>query len=228
MTNLVYAIKVNELIYSGLRVLDVKIGKTKDIQRTLRQYRRSGRGIEILDLWEPNSKLTLSQCEVGVQSIAEQYAYSKESEKFIFLQDRYDEFSDNVSKLLKKASPTRLAHKRVKKSSESKWIKHTENAPKYIKFKNKNYKVTSWNNAIQTLAKQLYDEVDDFNPVLKLKGQRKIYFAKRKDKLMRPMEIHDTPYYFEGKNSTYMKKQVIKKLLNTFGYDESDLEIGFE
>jgi len=101
MANLIYSIKVNELYYSGLRVLDVKIGKTTNIERTLTQYRRSGRGIDVLDLWEPNKDLTLSQCETGVHKIARKYAYSKESEKFIFLQDDYDKFSENVSSLLK-------------------------------------------------------------------------------------------------------------------------------
>jgi len=104
MVNLVYAIKVNELYYSGLKVLDVKIGKTTNIDSTLAQYERSNRDVKVLDLWVPNANLQLSECERGVHRLAEQYAYERKSEKFIFLQDRYDEFSETVSLLLKKAS----------------------------------------------------------------------------------------------------------------------------
>ncbi|MFX1298320.1 MAG: DUF5655 domain-containing protein [Promethearchaeota archaeon] len=103
MANLIYSIKVNELYYSGLSVLDVKIGKTTNINSTLTQYKRSSRDVKILDLWEPNENLQLSECERGVHRLAEKYAYERKSEKFIFLQDDYDEFSDNVSLLLKKS-----------------------------------------------------------------------------------------------------------------------------
>ena len=104
MTNLVYSIKVNELYYSGLKVLDVKIGKTANIDSTLAQYKRSSRDIKILDLWAPNENLQLSECEKGVHQLAERYAYERRSEKFIFLQDDYDKFSKNVSLLLEKVS----------------------------------------------------------------------------------------------------------------------------
>lgn len=229
MTNLIYAIKVNELIYSGLRVLDVKIGKTTDIQRTLKQYRRSGRGIEVLDLWEPNNKLTLSQCEVGVQCVAERYAYSKESEKFIFLQDRYDEFSDNVSNLLKKTSALKSPPKRIIKSGKTKKEKYTGKKPKYVKFKNKTHEIEVWRDVVRIVAKQIYDEVDDFNKVLDIKGKTRVYFAKnRKNKLMISKPIHGTPFYFEGNLNATQLMNITYQMLNIFGYDESDLDVGFK
>jgi len=106
MANLIYSIKVNELYYSGLSVLDVKIGKTTNIHSTLMQYKRSSRDIKVLDLWEPNENLQLSECERGVHRLADRYAYERKSEKFIFLQDAYDKFSENVSLLLKKSKDT--------------------------------------------------------------------------------------------------------------------------
>lgn len=116
MTELVYAIIINKLNYSGLKVLDVKIGKTTNINSTLNQYRRSSRIVEILDLWEPNKNLFLSECERGVQKLAEKYAHERKSEKFIFLQDSYDNFSNNVSLMLKKVSENEITEvKKVKR-----------------------------------------------------------------------------------------------------------------
>ena len=104
MTELVYAIMINKLDYSGLKVLDVKIGKTTNIDSTINQYKRSSRIVEVLNLWEPNKNLSLSDCERGVHKLAEKYAHERKSEKFIFLQDTYEDFSKNVSSLLKKVS----------------------------------------------------------------------------------------------------------------------------
>ena len=42
------------------------------------------------------------------------------------------------------------------------------------------------------------------------------------------MAIPETPYYFEGNLSANQIMRIAFKLLNTFGYNESDLEIEFE
>ena len=104
MAEIVYAIRIGRLITGGLKVLDVKIGKTTNINSTINQYKRSSRDVKVLDLWEPNNNLTLSECERGVHQLAQQYAHERDSEKFIFLQDTYDKFSKNVCLLLKKTS----------------------------------------------------------------------------------------------------------------------------
>lgn len=111
MAETIYAVKVADLSYSGLKILDVKIGKTTNISSTLTQYRRSHRGVEILDLWESNQSITLSDCERGVHQIAEKYAYEKDGEKFIFLQESYKKFSENVSLLLRNTSLEKLMEK---------------------------------------------------------------------------------------------------------------------
>lgn len=111
MNEIIYAIKVADLSYSGLKILDVKIGKTTNINSTLTQYRRSHRSVEILNLWGLNPSMTLLDCEQGVHKIAEKYAYEQEGEKFIFLQESYKKFSENVSLLLRNVSKDKLGRK---------------------------------------------------------------------------------------------------------------------
>ena len=96
MSDVIYAIKMYDVTYPGIQIMDVKIGKTTDIKRTKRQYRRGNREIEVLDLWQPNPHKNLSTGEKGVHDIAEKYAYERESEKFVFLQGKYQQFSETV------------------------------------------------------------------------------------------------------------------------------------
>ena len=89
MKEVVYAIRISHLEYSGLKIMDIKIGKSTNIDTTLSQYSRGNRDIELLDMWRPNPDKTLSTAERGVHDVAERYAYSKQSEKFVFLQGAY-------------------------------------------------------------------------------------------------------------------------------------------
>ena len=84
--------------------MDIKIGKSTDIENTLRQYSRGNRDIELLDMWTPNPDKTLSTAERGVHAVAEKYSYDKQSEKFVFLQGAYQEFAETVNMLLQNVS----------------------------------------------------------------------------------------------------------------------------
>lgn len=84
MKEVVYAVRISELKYTGLKVMDVKIGKSSNIENTLSQYRRGNRNIELLDMWTPNPEKNLSTTERGVQEVAEKFAYDKQSGKFVF------------------------------------------------------------------------------------------------------------------------------------------------
>ena len=101
MNNIIYAIEITNLSYSGLKILNVKIGKTTNLKATLRQYRRTSPEAQILNLWESNFHKSLSECEKGVHKIAEKYAYERKGETFIFLQESYTDFEENVNLLLK-------------------------------------------------------------------------------------------------------------------------------
>jgi hypothetical protein len=109
MREVVYAIRISHLEYSGLKIMEIKIGKSTDIENTLRQYSRGNRDIELLDMWTPNPDKTLSIGERGVHAVAERYAYDKQSEKFVFLQCAYQEFAETVNMLLRNVSREDLA-----------------------------------------------------------------------------------------------------------------------
>ena len=88
--------------------MDVKIGKSTKIENTLSQYSRGNRNIKLLDMWRPNPEKNLSTTERGVHEIAENYSYDRQSEKFVFLQSRYQEFADTVNKILRNTSKQEL------------------------------------------------------------------------------------------------------------------------
>lgn len=227
----VYAIQVASLSYSGLKILDVKIGKTKNIGSTISQYKRSHRQTKILDLWEPNQELSLSNCERGAHSIAEKYAYERKSEKFIFLQDSYNEFSKTLSSLLNPISKTEIkeekgnnVNKDINKSRES----YIGKKPRKVRFREKNFEVQTWRNVLEVVSKEIYKEVEDFSKATEIKGTKRIYFSKNKDDLIRPKRISDTPYYFEGNISAKRTMIIVDRLLEKFDYDketEFDLKI---
>lgn len=115
MNNIIYAIEITNLSYSGLRILNVKIGKTTNLKATLRQYRRTSPEAQILNLWESNFHKSLSECEKGVHKIAEIYAYERKGETFIFLQESYKDFAENVDLLLKNIQKEKVLSKKGQK-----------------------------------------------------------------------------------------------------------------
>jgi len=127
--------------------MDIKIGKSTDIDNTLRQYSRGNRDIELLDMWTPNPDKTLSTAERGVHAVAEQYAYDKQSEKFVFLQGAYQEFAETINKLLRNASREDLAEEPA--SSESDDVDdYTGTTPSVIKILGETHDVDTWADAL--------------------------------------------------------------------------------
>ncbi len=113
--NIIYVIEITNLSYSGLKILNVKIGKTTNLKATLRQYRRTSPEAQILNLWESNFHKSLSECEKGVHKIAEKYAYERKGETFIFLQESYTDFEENVNLLLKNIPKEKVLSREVQK-----------------------------------------------------------------------------------------------------------------
>lgn len=230
MPEIIYAFKLAELSYSDWEILDVKIGKTTDLDSTVLQHKKSNRKLEILDLWYPNEKLTFSSCEKSVQDIAEKYAYERDNEKFIFLQDHYNDFSDIVSGVLKTAKKDKLEEKRRKDKvrSEGEKIKdrdYTGERPRKILFMGKEFQVYAWRDVISTVASEIYKEVEDFSKALDIKGRKHYYFSKDEEELRQSVNIPNTPYYCEGKVSANMMMNIVVRLLNKFNIDESELGI---
>ena len=60
-------------------------------------------------MWTPNPDKNLSTAERGVHAVAEKYAYDKQSEKFVFLQGAYQDFTETINKILKNTSREALS-----------------------------------------------------------------------------------------------------------------------
>lgn len=114
----VYAIKVASVSSSGLEIMHVKIGITKNLDATVRGYKRSNPDGDLLSLWKANPNLNPSSCEQGVHRLADKYAFKRESEKFIFLQDSYKKFAENVNLLLKQTTAESFKPKESKVEHE--------------------------------------------------------------------------------------------------------------
>jgi hypothetical protein len=224
MNKIIYAVKVIDLSYSGLQIIDVKIGQTSDINSTLRQYRRSNPNAEILDLWETNHSLKNSyECERGIHILAERYAYERKKETFIFLQESYQKFAENVNLLLKNVTD-KINRKTNTQRKEFK-IDYTGKKPELIRFRGKEYKVNTWREILCKIAEEIYKDKNDLTPVLKIRGKKRIYFSKNSKDLVDPQEIKGTSYFCEGNLNANNIVKIIKTLLNIFGYDIHDLEI---
>ncbi|WP_241964346.1 GIY-YIG nuclease family protein [Halorubrum sp. 48-1-W] len=143
MNEVVYAIRISHLEYSGLKIMDIKIGKSTNIDNTLRQYSRGNRDVELLDMWIPNPDKNLSTAERGVHEVAEKYAYDKQSEKFGFLQGAYQEFAETINKLLQNASHENLVEETTSREPET-VDDYTGTTPSVIKILGETYDVDTW------------------------------------------------------------------------------------
>jgi len=220
----IYAIKVSELLSSGLRILNVKIGQTSDIKSTLRQYKRSNPEVEVLGLWESNSEPF--KCEKGVHKFAEKYAYQRERENFTFLQESYKDFAENLSLLLKEITDKdNKVLKNKKKRIKTQNSGYTNKKPILMKFNGKEYKVDTWREVLGKVVEEIYKEKKDLTPILAIKGKKRIYFSENRKNLVSPQKINGSPYFYEGNLSANHIMKIINILLNTFDYDSKDLEI---
>lgn len=101
MSELVYAIQTAIHSHSGIKMIDVKIGRTTNISSRLSQYRGSHWQAKILDLWKKHPERSLSNCESGILTIAEEYAQRRSREIFVFIQSDYEVFANAISNILK-------------------------------------------------------------------------------------------------------------------------------
>lgn len=230
---IIYAIKIAELNYSGLRIIDVKIGKTTNINSTLAQYKRSSRSTEILNLWESNKVLSLSNCEQGVHKAAEKYAYERDSEKFIFLQESYESFSENISLLLKKTTEKELEeYKRTKTETkegpegEAKVI----DEEKGIKIRGQFFPCRYAREILIKTANWLIEQEKIKKEDLPIAMGKKRYLISRTpihpkgNNFYGPKELVNG-YYLEGNMSEEGCITKAKWLLKNFGYSDKDLEL---
>ena len=227
MGKMIYAIKISDLVTIGLKVINVKIGQTNDIDSTLRQYQRGNPDAELLDLWESNNSLKSPyDCEKGIHLLAEKYAYERKKETFIFLQDAYQNFAENVNLLLRSIT----AEQAKRKSGEIKGGQKTDykgTKPSLIMFCGKEYKVNSWREVLSKIIEEIYKEKRDFTPAFNIRGEKRIYFSTNPKGLFQPQKIKDANLFYEANLSANQIMRIIKSLLKVFGYSEQDLRVFF-
>ena len=226
MSDVVYAIRISHLEYSGLKIMDIKIGKSTDIDNTLQQYNRSSRDTELLDMWTPNPDKTLSTAERGVHAVAKQYAYDKQSEKFVFLQGAYQEFAETVNMLLRNVSREDLAAD--SSSSESDDVDdYTGTTPSVLKILGETHDVDSWADALTVGVAAILRDVDDHDRIKEVSGRKRTYFVEegQQSELVKPRRIPDTNLYLETNFSANDCVRKIEQVMVKYGYDRTELEI---
>ncbi|WP_123621090.1 hypothetical protein [Halorubrum sp. CSM-61] len=226
MSEVVYAIRISHLEYSGLKIMDIKIGKSTNIDNTLRQYSRGNRDIELLDMWTPNPDKNLSTAERGVHEVAEKYAYDKQSEKFVFLQGAYQDFAETINKLLQNTTREDLAEEPA--SSDSTAIDdYTGTTPSVLKLFGESYDVDTWADTLTTAVTQILRDADDHEPITEIEGRKRRYFVEegQQSELVKPRRIPDTDLYLETNFSANTVVRVIEQVMAKYGYDRAELEI---
>jgi hypothetical protein len=226
MNEIVYAIKISHLEYSGLKIMDIKIGKSTNIDNTLRQYSRGNRDIELLDMWTPNPDKNLSTAERGVHEVAEKYAYDKQSEKFVFLQGAYQEFAETINKLLQNASREDLVEETTSREPET-IDDYTGTTPSVIKILGETYDVDSWADALTTAVAEILRDVDDHERITEIEGRTRSYFVEegRQSDLLKPRRIPDADLYLETNFSANDCVRKIEQVMDKYGYEKAELGV---
>jgi ketosteroid isomerase-like protein len=230
MTDVVYAIRISDLEYTGLKIMDVKIGRSTDIDSRLSQYQTGNMNAELLDMWKPNPEKTLSTTERGVQAVAEKYAYDSQSEKYVFLQDGYQKFAETINKLLKNVSREDLDETDESVTEETETEDYTGKTPAVIKILGETYEVDNWRDCLITALRQVLTGVDDQHKVTEIRGTKREYFVEkgRQSDLVSPKRIPDTEFYVESNFSANDIIKIIERVLVKYDYEPSELEIFIE
>ena len=92
-------------------------------------------------------------------------------------------------------------------------------------FDKRRYEVRTWREMIAKLCEIVHKaQSDRFDEILNLRGTRgKVYFSKDSSELHRPMQISGTDIFVTDLYPTKTIKQIARRLITHFGYDENDL-----
>lgn len=215
----IYAIKTSELKSQGLEIIQVKIGFTNNVERTLKQYRRANKEADILDIWE--STFNSKKCEKGVHLIAKKFAYENKGEVFTFLQDTYTDFSEIISLLLNRIEKNDLHDNTIvsiKKNKKGRVIKNKSVKPKYIIIGNQKISIKSWTDYLDKSIEYLYKK--DRRRFIETCKEIS-YFNKNKNVLRRPRQVTNENLYYETNLNSDTIKKIVKQLLSGFNLEEN-------
>lgn len=230
MTEVVYAIELNTLETNGLTMIKTKIGKTTDLESRIANYRTNMLfEPEVLDVWLPNPDINLSSIENGILSVAEQYAYNRDGEVFVFLQGSYQDFSETINMLLE--ATTREDIKGTETDEEESTTEdYTGKVPAVVRLDNETYEVSNWTECLVTVAEAVLSQVEDKEPLKQISGQTRKYVVEEgeQSKQVSPKPIGDSGLYIETNFSSNDIVRMSKEILDIYGYDLAEFEIFVE
>lgn len=100
--------------------------------------------------------------------------------------------------------------------------------PSAFIFENERFSVSQWNEILITLCNYLYEKYGkEFDVVLDMRGTKRVYFATSPSGMDIPMQIGNSKYYVEAKWSAVDTVKFCKRIIEKFGYDESELIIEY-
>ena len=129
-----------------------------------------------------------------------------------------------------------LVHKPSRKISRSNNILSPRNDNEFSNrkpisfiFEGERFPVSQWNEILLSLCNLLYEKYrSEFDVVLDMRGSKRQYFSNNPSGMNIPMQIENSNFYVETNWSAKGTVTFCKRIIERFGYDESDLQVDYE
>jgi hypothetical protein len=95
-------------------------------------------------------------------------------------------------------------------------------------FDDEKFSVDQWNEMLLTLCSFLYDKYgSEFDVVLDMRGTKRVYFATSPNGMDIPMQVGSSKYFVETKWSAVDTIKFCRRIIEKFGYDETELIVEY-
>jgi hypothetical protein len=228
MTDVVYAIREYGAEQQDLSLMEVKIGYSSDLEGRIRTFQSFTRNLELLNAWEVNQDKEIRAFEQGIHEIAEQFAYRREDENFVFLDEQYQEFADAVNKIAEPVDRESLKQEPQEDSAEPE--NYIGTTPRKLYFDGEEYEVSTWRETLQKAAKHAIQSSDKPDKILEIQGASRQWFAKdeNRDKLYASKNIPETRFSFEGQRNADQIHRTLGLIAEKFNIDSSEIRVELE
>jgi hypothetical protein len=133
------------------------------------------------------------------------------------------------------ASLLHKGNKSFRKTSKSNGIlvrndnEFSNRKPTSFIFEGERFPVSQWNEILISLCNILYEKYrSEFDIVLDMRGSKRQYFSNNRSGMDTPIQIENSNFYVETKWSAKDTMKFCKRIIERFGYDESDLQVDYE
>lgn len=228
MTDVVYAIREYEAEQQDLSLMEVKIGYSSDLEGRIRTFQSFTRNLELLNAWRLNQDKEIGTFEQGVHEIAEQFAYRREDENFVFLDEQYQQFADAVNKITEPVDRETLREETEEDSAEP--DNYIGTTPRELYFDGEEYEVSTWRETLRKAAKHAIKSSDDPDKILEIQGASRQWFAKdqNRDRLYASKNIPETQFSFEGQRNADQLHRTLGRIAEKFNIDSSEIQVKLE